>query len=69
MGKKEMIPTYDRFIDPVLRYLAAYPEGAEANVVYEATAVAHGLTPEDREHFAGQWQVDLPRARPGPMTA
>jgi len=46
-----MIPTYDQFIEPVLRYLAAYPEGAEASVVYEAAAVARSLTPEDRAHL------------------
>jgi restriction system protein len=48
MSSKQPLPTYDEFIEPVLRYLAAYPEGAEANVVYEAAAVAHGLTAEDR---------------------
>lgn len=43
------IPTYDRFIEPILRYLAAHPEGAAARDVHEATAKALGLSHEDRQ--------------------
>lgn len=33
------VPTFDRFIEPVLRYLHANPEGAAAGDVHEAAAV------------------------------
>lgn len=42
------IPTYDQFIEPVLRYLAAHPDGAPAREVYEAAADALGLSAEER---------------------
>jgi len=42
------IPTYDRFIDPMLRYLSQHPEGAPASVVYEAVANALGLDENDK---------------------
>lgn len=42
------IPTYDKFIDPMLRYLAAHPEGAPASVVYEAMANALGIDENDK---------------------
>ena len=32
------VPTYDKFIEPVLRYLATKPEGAAARDVHEAAA-------------------------------
>lgn len=34
------IPTYDQFIEPILRYLADHAEGASASDVYEAVAAA-----------------------------
>jgi restriction system protein len=42
------IPTYDRFIEPILRYLAEHPEGAQAREVHDAAATALGLTEADR---------------------
>jgi restriction system protein len=42
------VPTYDRFIEPVLRYLAAHPEGALARDVHDAAADALRLSEEDR---------------------
>ncbi len=42
------VPTYDRFIEPILRYLAAHPEGAFARDVHDAAAVALGLSDADR---------------------
>lgn len=32
------VPTYDKFIEPILRYLAANPEGATARAAHEAAA-------------------------------
>ena len=37
------VPTYDKFIEPVLRYLAAHPDGAAAKDVHTAAAQALGL--------------------------
>ncbi|MDP2713279.1 restriction endonuclease [Rheinheimera sp.] len=42
------IPTYDQFIEPVLRFLATRPDGALAREVYEAAAEAMQLTEEER---------------------
>ena len=43
------IPTYNRFIDPMLRYLSQHPEGAPASVVYEAMASALGINEDDKQ--------------------
>lgn len=42
------VPTYDKFIEPILRYLAKHPEGSYARDAHEAAAVALGLTDNDR---------------------
>ncbi|MES7798450.1 winged helix-turn-helix domain-containing protein, partial [Cutibacterium acnes] len=42
------IPSYDQFIEPILRFLAAHPEGARARDAMEAAADALGLTEADR---------------------
>jgi restriction system protein len=42
------VPTFDRFIEPILRYLAAHPEGALAKDVHDAAAESLGLTDSDR---------------------
>ena len=42
------IPTFDQFIEPILRYLASHPEGALARDVHEAAADSLGLTDADR---------------------
>jgi restriction system protein len=41
------IPTYDCFIEPVLRYLAEHPEGALARDVHCASAQALGLSEDE----------------------
>jgi restriction system protein len=41
------VPTYDAFIEPVLRYLAAHTAGAPAREVYDAAAKRLGLTEPD----------------------
>lgn len=43
------VPTYDHFIEPILRYLAQQPEGAPARDVHEAAADALGIADEDRQ--------------------
>jgi restriction system protein len=43
------VPTYDKFIEPLLRYLASRPEGASTRDTYEAAAGDLKLTETDRE--------------------
>lgn len=43
-----MVPTYDQFIEPVLRFLATQPEAVRASVVHEAAARALNLTEEQK---------------------
>jgi restriction system protein len=45
------VPTYEKFIDPILRYLAAHPEGAPARDVHEAAAVALQISDADRQQL------------------
>lgn len=42
------VPTYDQFIEPILRFLAAHPDGAAAREVHDAAADALRLSDEDR---------------------
>lgn len=42
------VPTYDQFIEPLLRYLAEHPEGARTADAHEAVATRLGLTPDER---------------------
>lgn len=42
------VPTYDFFIEPVLRYLAGHPDGAPARDVHDAAAEALRLSDADR---------------------
>jgi len=43
------VPTYDQFIEPILRVLVANPEGAQAGKVQEAAAQALGLSEAQRQ--------------------
>jgi restriction system protein len=45
------VPTYDRFIEPILRYLAANNDGASARNVHEAAAVVLALSEADRQEL------------------
>lgn len=42
------IPTYDQFIEPILRFLAKHPDGVAAKQAHDAAASALGLTDDDR---------------------
>ena len=44
-------PTYDKFIEPVLRFLATCPNGAPAREVHEAAAQALGVSDADRQEL------------------
>lgn len=42
------VPTYDLFIEPVMRFLAQHPDGALARDVYDAVADKLGLSESER---------------------
>jgi len=58
------IPTYDHFIEPILRYLAEHPEGVAARDVHEAVARVLQLSDADRAQVlpSGVQQVYKNRA-------
>lgn len=43
------VPTYDKFIEPILRYLAVHSEGAHARDVHEGAAQSLGLSEADKQ--------------------
>src|SRR5262245_19432794 len=45
------VPTFDTFIEPILRYLAAHPSGATARDVYDAAANALRLKEAARQEL------------------
>jgi restriction system protein len=45
------VPTYDKFIEPILRYLAAKPGGAPARDAHEAAAQALAISEPDRQEL------------------
>jgi restriction system protein len=45
------VPTYDQFIEPILRHLHERPDGALAKDAHEAAAVALGLTDADKSEL------------------
>lgn len=42
------IPTYDKFMEPIMRYLAEHPEGAPATTLYEAASATLGIGEDDK---------------------
>ncbi len=58
------IPTYDKFIEPILRFLASNPGGVRARDAYEHAANALNLSSEQRSELlpSGQQQVYKNRA-------
>jgi restriction system protein len=45
------VPTYDKFIEPVLRYLAAHPDGVLARDAHEAAANTLSILESDRQEL------------------
>ena len=45
------VPTYDKFIEPIFRYLANHPEGAAARDVHDAAAAALNVSELDRQEL------------------
>ncbi|CAD5376791.1 methylated adenine and cytosine restriction protein [Pseudomonas sp. OF001] len=50
------LPTYDQFIEPILRFLAANPAGAATREVHEAAAKALHLSEEQRQEVVPSGQ-------------
>lgn len=59
------VPTYDQFIEPVLRYLAQHPQGVRATQVHEAAAAALGLDENDRQLLLPNTPVPVYKNRAG----
>ena len=51
------LPTYDQFIEPVLRVLQQHPEGLRASEVHEAAAAYLNLTTEQRSELLSSGQA------------
>jgi restriction system protein len=51
------VPTYDQFIEPILRYLAATPEAASARDAHEAAALALSLSEAQRQELIASGQA------------
>ena len=45
------VPTYDKFIEPILRFLAHHADGANARDVHEAAAFTLGVSEADRQEM------------------
>lgn len=59
------VPTYDKFIEPVLRFLAAHPEGASAKDAHEAAASALAISAPDREELLPSGSQPIYKNRAG----
>lgn len=59
------VPTYDQFIEPLLRCLAQHPEGLAARVAHEAAAAALGLTSEDLQQLLPSGMQPMYKNRAG----
>lgn len=63
------VPTYDQFIEPILRFLAAHPEGATAGEAHEAAAQALGLSEAQRQETTNSGQATYKNRAGWRMTA
>jgi restriction system protein len=59
------VPTYDRFIEPLLRYLVEHPNGVDAKTAHEAAAAALSLTVQDREQLLPSGSQPMYKNRAG----
>lgn len=51
------VPTYDQFVEPILRFLATRPDGAAAREAHDAAAEALQLSDEQRQVLIGSGQA------------
>jgi restriction system protein len=59
------VPTYDKFIEPILRYLTTHPSGATAKEVHEAAAESLKLSDGDRQEFLASGAQPVYKNRAG----
>lgn len=59
------VPTYDKFIEPILRYLVRQPDGVPARRVHEAAADALGIGHDDRQLLLPSGAQPIYRNRAG----
>lgn len=51
------VPTYDQFIEPILRFLATHPDGSTASAAHEAAAMSLGLSESQRQETIASGQA------------
>lgn len=59
------VPTYDRFIEPLLRFLVTRPDGANAKEAHEAAAESLGVSIEDRQELLPSGRQPIYKNRAG----
>jgi restriction system protein len=59
------VPTYDQFIEPLLRFLAANPDGVGARQAHDHAAAVLGLTSADREELLPSGSQPIYKNRAG----
>lgn len=59
------VPTYDRFIEPILRYLAGHPNGAPARDVHEAAAGMLQVSDDDKQELLPSGSQPIYKNRAG----
>lgn len=59
------VPTYDKFIEPILRFLAAKPNGAPARDAHEAAAQALAVSEVDRQELLPRGSQPIYKNRAG----
>jgi restriction system protein len=59
------VPTYDKFIEPVLRFLASHPDGVLAKDAHEAAADALGVSGQDRQELLPSGSQPIYKNRAG----
>ena len=59
------IPTYDQFIEPILRFLVQHPDGVAAKQAHDAAATALGLTDEERQQLLASGTQRMYKNRAG----
>lgn len=59
------VPTYDKFIEPILRYLAAHPEGVSAKVAHETAATALNLSGAQKQEVVPSGSQPVYKNRAG----
>lgn len=59
------VPTYDKFIEPILRFLASHPNGASARDAHEAAAQTLGVSEIDRQELLPSGSQPIYKNRAG----